>query len=295
MASQIVPFQFEGAEEVRVVVKDGEPWFVASDICQVLGIQNTSKALRTVPDKYKGITQSSTLGGAQGVLIVSEPGMYRLVMRSDKPRAEQLQQWISEEVLPSIRKSGSYVSGISPELMTNPRVQHAMQIVHLTAASELALAQLQAHTMQLLEQNQRLAAHDQKLKTLEETTAIIDDYVTIKGAAKKLGARIDSTLGSMMGRVAVARTKAAGLLIRDVADLQHGSVHTFPREIAEEAVKFVMDNEPQRLIKKQEAAAKKEARKLEKMKKEAAAAPVPNGATQPELQLTNAPAVTPQA
>jgi len=294
MSSQIVPFQFEGVEEVRVVIKDGNPWFVAADLCAVLGIKNVPDAVRNIPERDKGKGLTSTPGGPQAVLILSEPGMWRLVIRSDKPRAIQLQQWIAEEVIPSIRKSGAYVPGISADLMTNPRVQQAMQLVHFTAAFELAQAQLQEHTMQLVLQNQKLAAHDEKLKALEETTAIIDGYVTIKGAAKKLGVRIDTTLAGMMGTVAGKRTKAAGLLIRDVPDLQHGTVHTYPREIAEESVKFVTDNEPQRLIAKQEAAAKKEAKKLEKMKKEAAV-PVSNGATQPELQLTSAPAVTPQA
>ena len=262
MSSQIVPFKFEGSDEVRVVMKDGEPWFVAGDICKVLELSSVAKAIAPVPEEDKGVNQIHTPGGNQDVTVLSEAGMWHLAMRSDKPRAKGLRRWLAKEVIPSIRNNGSYVSGISAEMLANPRVQHAMQIVHLTAASELAMAQLQAHTLQLLEQNQRLAAHDQKLKSLEETTAIIDDYVTIKGAAKKLGVRIDTVLAGMMGTVAGKRTKAAGLLIRDVADLQHGTVHTYPREIAEAAVQAVFTNEPQRLAKKKEKQARSAAKKL---------------------------------
>jgi prophage antirepressor-like protein len=289
MSAQIVPFQFEGEEEVRVIMKNGEPWFVASDLCRVLDIKDVSVAVRNFPESLIGRCLTPTSAGEREAITLSEAGMWRLVMRSDKPKALELQQWLSEHVLPSIRKTGVYFAGISPESLKSQRVQHAIQLVHLTAEFELAQEQLNEHTRQLIRQNQALNKHEQQLKTLEETTAIIDDYVTIKGAAKKLGVRIDSTLAGMMGKVAATRTKQRGLLIRDVADLQHGTVHAYPREIAEEAVLFVTANEPQRLIEKQEAAAKREAKKLEQMKEEASAVPTSNGASKHRLQFIDLP------
>ena len=102
-------FNYSGVE-VRTIIKDDEPWFVAKDVCDVLEIGNVSKALERIPTRMKGITTSDTLGGKQEFLTVSEPGLYRLIFTSRKEEAEQFQDWVCEEVLPSIRKTGQYAT-----------------------------------------------------------------------------------------------------------------------------------------------------------------------------------------
>ena len=294
MSSQILPFKFEESEEVRTLIEEGKPRFVAADLCTVLGLKDVTSAVRNIPERDKGPRLMPSLGGPQSVITLTEAGMWRLVMRSDKPRALQLQQWIAEEVLPSLRKTGSFLQGVSEEYMDHPSVKLAIDNVRVTAALVELQNKQRLYAQQQLEHHTILLAHDQKLKTIEENIAIVDDYTTIKGACKRLGVLMDSVLGSRMGTLAGTRTRAAGMSVLDTFDTQHGTVHTYPREIADAAIKFLIENEPQRLVEKQEKQAKKEARKLEKLKK-AAAAPTSNGATQPELTLTGSPAVTPQA
>lgn len=84
----------------------GEPWFVAKDVCDALGLVLVTRSLSKIPDNQKGVHPLKTRGGTQQVSIISEAGLYRLVMRSDKPEAEPFIVWVTEEVLPTIRKTG---------------------------------------------------------------------------------------------------------------------------------------------------------------------------------------------
>lgn len=101
---------FENADfgTVRVSMQDGEPWFVAKDVCDVLGLDHT--ALRKLDADEKGRDSIPTLGGTQQMTMVSEPGFYRLVMKSRKPEAKAFQRWVTHEVLPSIRRDGGYMA-----------------------------------------------------------------------------------------------------------------------------------------------------------------------------------------
>ncbi|RPE75624.1 anti-repressor protein [Curtobacterium sp. PhB137] len=107
-------FRYDGAE-VRIVISEaGEPWFVAADICRVLGIVNARDALNRLDEDEKGVGTTDTLGGSQQVNIVSEAGVYGLTWTSRKPEAHSFRRWIKHEVLPSIRRTGSYA--VTPTL-----------------------------------------------------------------------------------------------------------------------------------------------------------------------------------
>ena len=105
--SSLTVFQFDG-NSVRVINRGGMPWFVAKDLCLILDIRNVSDALSRLDDDEKGIASTDTLGGKQDMTIVSESGMYALVLSSRKPEAKPFRKWVTSEVLPSIRKTGSY-------------------------------------------------------------------------------------------------------------------------------------------------------------------------------------------
>ena len=97
---------------------EGKPWFVAADVCRAIGYSlrsngkpNTTRATAGLSGTEKGVHQISTPGGAQDMAVVSESGLYRLIMRSDKPEARQFQDWMTQDVLPAIRKDGAYVMG----------------------------------------------------------------------------------------------------------------------------------------------------------------------------------------
>ena len=93
---------------VRIFLQDNEPWFVAKDVCDCLDLSNSRKALSRLEDDEKGVTLSDTPGGKQEMATVNEYGLYSLVMSSRKPEAKEFKRWVTHEVLPSIRKYGSY-------------------------------------------------------------------------------------------------------------------------------------------------------------------------------------------
>lgn len=100
--------------ELRAVKgDDGEPWFVARDVLAVLEVDRT--ALRKLDDDEKGVDSIHTLGGDQTATVVSEPGFYKLVLRSRKPEAKRFQRWVTHEVLPALRRDGAYVASDGTE------------------------------------------------------------------------------------------------------------------------------------------------------------------------------------
>lgn len=103
------PFLF-GDRTVRALAIDGDPWFVVADICAALGIANVGNALARLDDDEKSsVRLADGTPGTPNRAIVSEPGMYRLVFRSDKPDAERFTKWVARDVLPQIRRAGQYV------------------------------------------------------------------------------------------------------------------------------------------------------------------------------------------
>ena len=105
--AQVIPFQFE-AQQVRTMLIDDQPWFVAADVCLALAVRNSRDALSRLDDDEKGVATTDTLGGSQAVGIVNESGLYSLVLTSRKAEAKRFKKWITAEVLPAIRKHGSY-------------------------------------------------------------------------------------------------------------------------------------------------------------------------------------------
>lgn len=97
--------------EIRVTMIDGEPWFVAADVCKALEIKNSRDALARLDDDEKGVDLIYTPGGKQEMNIVNEPGLYGLVLGSRKKEARDFKRWIKHEVLPAIRKTGGYIAG----------------------------------------------------------------------------------------------------------------------------------------------------------------------------------------
>lgn len=105
--SDLQNFLFEG-QEIRFVGTTDSPEWIAVDVCKILEIGNVSDTLSDFEDDEKGIASNDTLGGIQGMLTVTEPGLYRLISKSRKPVAKKFRKWVFGEVLPSIRKTGFY-------------------------------------------------------------------------------------------------------------------------------------------------------------------------------------------
>ena len=106
--NELKVFQNDQFGAVRVIPRDGEPWFVAADVCRVLEIGNSRMATERLDKDEKGVSTIDTPGGRQEMTIINEPGLYDLIFCSRKPEAKAFKRWITHEVIPAIRKHGEY-------------------------------------------------------------------------------------------------------------------------------------------------------------------------------------------
>lgn len=109
-------FGYEG-KEVRTVLRNGEPWFVAADVCAVLELERQQDSVRYLDDDEKGACLVDTSSGRQSMTVINESGLYSLILRSRKPEARKFKKWVTAVVLPSIRKHGLYATTATLETM----------------------------------------------------------------------------------------------------------------------------------------------------------------------------------
>lgn len=141
-----------GEQQVRTVLSEGEPWWVLTDVCRVLGLKRADSTARKLDDDEKGTHLVSTLRGKQQVITVNESGLYAVILRSDKPEAKKFKRWVTHEVLPSIRQTGAYAMStqapertvpvaapVVPELSAGVRLKRAEMLIR--AAEHPALPQ----------------------------------------------------------------------------------------------------------------------------------------------------------
>lgn len=153
-------FNNEQFGQVRVITKDGEPWFVGKDIAEVLGYLNTKDAIAThVYEEDKKIIQRSENATLEipnrGLTIINESGLYSLILSSKLPQAKKFKKWVTSDVLPSIRKHGMYATD---ELINNPD----LLIAAATKIKEERQARLEA------EKQRDKLIHQNKLYTTSE-------------------------------------------------------------------------------------------------------------------------------
>lgn len=142
------PFCFE-EHQVRVVLLDGEPWFVAKDVCQVLELDNPGSSLTLLDGNEKGVHTVDTPGGRQKATIISESGLYSLIFRSRKSEARRFQRWVTQEVLPDIRMMGRY--GLDGEPVPEPLEQPPLALPGAPPKLPRSLRHMAMHTaLQLL-------------------------------------------------------------------------------------------------------------------------------------------------
>ena len=117
MTNEIQMFNFNG-NDIRVIDKDGQPWWVAKDVCDILELSNPTVAIAELEEDERA---KYSLGRQGEANIINEPGLYSLVLRSRKPEAKAFKRWITHEVIPAIRKHGLYAAPATvDEILTNP-------------------------------------------------------------------------------------------------------------------------------------------------------------------------------
>lgn len=167
MSGELRIFNFH-ANQVRTLTdKSGELWFVAKDVCDVLGLSNPSEALRTLDDDERTQVDPQNFLGSENrsntpVNLISEAGLYRLVMRSRKQVAKEFQRWLSHEVLPQIRRTGGYVPAGETDEETMAR---AMLIARRT----------------IEDQRQRISQTESKVAELEPKARFADAVAASDG------------------------------------------------------------------------------------------------------------------
>lgn len=116
--SNVSIYKFENTAEIRVVTNQDNPWFVASDVCEALGLTANWNTFRHLHEDERLSLEKRACpdhvlfpGRTARILTISESGLYKLIMRSDKPEARRFQDWVTRDVLPAIRKDGAYIMG----------------------------------------------------------------------------------------------------------------------------------------------------------------------------------------
>ena len=166
-------FNFDN-NNVRVILKDGNPWFVAKDICSVLGLSNVSQSLAILDDDERGIISNDTIEEQSftkyTILIISESGFYNLVLSSRKPEARAFKKWVTSIVLPEIRKTGNFSA-----------TQYNVPTTYAQALRELADKSEQAEKMK-----QQLEEQKPAVEFFEAVTSS-GDTMDMMSVAKILG------------------------------------------------------------------------------------------------------------
>lgn len=112
MITEVKPFDY-GTTQLRTVLIDDEPFFLAIDICRSLNLKDSNVALRKLDADEKLIRKLYVSGQNREVVLVNESGLYHLIFKSTKPQAKLFRKWVTSEVLPQIRKTGSYAKGVT--------------------------------------------------------------------------------------------------------------------------------------------------------------------------------------
>lgn len=217
--NNIIDFNNEEFGNVRVVMKDGEPWFVAVDVCKALDIKDTSMALTRLDEDEKGTSSIGTLGGNQEVLTVNEPGLYTLVLGSRKPEAKKFKRWITHEVIPSIRKTGSY--SLEPLTPAEILLQNAQILVD------------QERRMKAIEEKQSVI--EEEVKELKaKALTVPNECYTIAGYASIRGINLDVSKSRLLGIKATRLCKQYGVEKTKVHDERYGEVGVYHLDILKE-------------------------------------------------------------
>ena len=138
--SQLIPFMFESHQCPVRLDAGHNPWWALQDVCRALGLQNPSEVKKRLRPHEITTLSFSEDGIPHQLLLVNESGLYRVIMRSNKPEAERFQDWVCQEVLPQIRKTGSYIPiSVPPPLLPSPAESLAVLREFVNFAEDLGL------------------------------------------------------------------------------------------------------------------------------------------------------------
>lgn len=209
---ELAVFNFENSPIRTLINEQGEVYFIASDVCKVLELSNVGQALARLDEDEKSyIILNDVSTGTPKLTIISESGLYSLVLSSRKPEAKAFKKWVTSEVLPQIRKTGAYISKpLTPIEMLEMQVQIAKQ-------------------------------HEQRLANLEAKVETINtEFYTLAGYYKLKGKKWDlhNTEAQETGKALVGLSKVMSFQVLKTYDTKHGQVNTYHIDVLEEYFKL---------------------------------------------------------
>lgn len=169
---------------VRVFLRNGEPWFVAKDVCEILDLGNSRQAVSRLDEDERGVSLVMTPSGKQHMSVINESGLYSLILTSRKPEAKKFKRWVTSEVLPAIRKTGSYSTQQEPLSQAQFLLESAKMMV-----------QFEKDIQALQEQNRILESRVNTFDRLEvendrqKLNAMVRKYAALKGCSYQNGWR----------------------------------------------------------------------------------------------------------
>nr|DAR44465.1 MAG TPA: repressor domain protein [Caudoviricetes sp.] len=191
--NDLTVFNNERFGKIRTVVLDGVIWFVGKDIAEALGYSNPRKALADhVEEEDKGVTKCYTPGGAQEMTIINESGVYSLIFASKLPDAKEFKRWVTSEILPSIRTTGSYSTGVQIDTAKQQRAEAMLN----NSRARVASLWLKISDMATPEYRQVCSSYASAALCGKEViplpTAVSEHLYTAEEIAKELGLSVDT-------------------------------------------------------------------------------------------------------
>ncbi len=209
--SGITPYTFDGQDVRTAIDTQGNPMFCLPEVCRILDIDQPSKVKNRLDEKGMTSIPTPTAGGLQELTYISEPNLYRVIFQSRKPDAVRFQNWIFEVVIPSIRKTGSY--------MAKPMSTLDILELNIKQLREMETRQ-NALESKVNEVNARLSEHQ-------------EDYFALRGWYILQGLHIDEASARKVGKALTKYCKAHEIKIASVADPKYGRLNMYHRSVLE--------------------------------------------------------------
>jgi prophage antirepressor-like protein len=199
--------------DVRIVDVDGSPWFVAKDICDVLGYSNSRDAIEVLDaDEKNSVVFNDGIPGNPNKSIINESGLYTLVIRSNKPNAKEFRRWVTHEVLPTIRKTGGYVQENRAIEFVNAWLPNLDNTTKGVIAG-------------VIEENRKLVVKvDTLIEKYEDPT-----YITVRSIDWSKYTKAPNY--GKIGKALVTLSKREGVQIKNIADVKYGRINLYHKDI----------------------------------------------------------------
>lgn len=216
-------YKFNG-KEFTIILINGDPHWIAKEVCDQFELKNVTKAIQSLKEgSQKVFIPADSLpnlklgySAPNGLNLLTEAGLYKIIFKSRKPEAEKFGDWVSEKVLPEIRRTGSFNASL--EISEAPRGKSLEM-------AKMMLAAIEEQGHEIFEIKQEV--HELKARSI---TAPLD-YFTIAGYATILKFPVDVKIAATLGKKAMAICRNLGYVTGEMPDPRFGKVRTYPKEV----------------------------------------------------------------